>query len=637
MSGVAPQAQLASWVIFASNLAGISDDRLMQMYPYQSNVVTVENHSWGNPGVRQTHFTLLEDIGISNAIAFGRGGKGVVMVRSAGNDRTSGANANDDGYTSDPRVITTAAVRLDGRAATYSEPGACVMLAAPSGDAAANFPLLFATDLVGTRGANVFSFPPPNADLNDYVFNNLGFTGTSASAPFVSGIAALLISANTNLTYRDVRQILIHSARHFDLADPDLATNGAGFVVSHNDGFGVPDAGAAVRLALNWSNRPPITSLVATATNVAVIPDDGLRLIATGESVTSNLQSIRTAVSMGPQPDAPTAVLPLVFIGLATNVPATNLIGKAALIQRGTNEFADKITKAAQAGAAFAIIFNNAGGNSTCPGGDSVCPMAGTDYVPIPAVFIGQTDGEALRNLLQQGSNVLAQLKLNATNYEFTITNTLICEHVGVRVQTDHPLRGDVRITLLSPQGTRSVLQRFNSDTNAGPIDWTYFSAHHFYESSVGTWRVEISDESLNATGSVQLVELQILGVPIVDTDADGLDDNWELAQFGSLAMGPKDDPDFDGYNNAREQIMRTNPNSAPPLAVDYSRWNAGFARLSWPSSRAWNYEVYFATNLNFAFTLATNLSGNFPETEWFTPRTNAQQRFYYVKRVPKP
>jgi len=63
------------------------------------------------------------------------------------------------------------------------------------------------------------------------------------------GLAALILSANTNLTYRDVQQILILSARHFDFADPDVATNGAGLKMSHNLGFGIPDAGVAVNLA----------------------------------------------------------------------------------------------------------------------------------------------------------------------------------------------------------------------------------------------------------------------------------------------------------------------------------------------------------------------------------------------------
>src|SRR5206468_8530687 len=100
----------------------------------------------------------------------------------------------------------------------------------------------------------------------------------------------LMLSANPGLTYRDVQQILIHSARHFDNADPGLTTNGAGFRVSHNVGFGIPDAGIAVHLARAWSNRPPLTDLVLTTTNAVAIPDDALRLMIGGPNVPASLR-----------------------------------------------------------------------------------------------------------------------------------------------------------------------------------------------------------------------------------------------------------------------------------------------------------------------------------------------------------
>src|SRR5262249_16610943 len=151
-----------------------------------------------------------------NAVTQGRSSRGVVMVRSAGNDRASLTRADDDGYSADPRAITVAAVRIDGRAASYSEPGACVLLGAPSGDVDLNPSGLFSTALLGTDGANAISYFPPNQDLSGYVFNSLGFTGTSAAAPHIAGIAALLLAANPNLAWRDVQQILILAARHFD-------------------------------------------------------------------------------------------------------------------------------------------------------------------------------------------------------------------------------------------------------------------------------------------------------------------------------------------------------------------------------------------------------------------------------------
>src|SRR5690606_6350753 len=128
--------------------------------------------------------------------------------------------------------------------------------------------------------------------------------------------------------------------------------------------------------------------------------------------------------------------------------------------------------------------------------------------------------------------------------------------HVRLRLRTDHPLRGDLRIELVSPSGTRSVMQRFGSDFSEGPVDWTYTSTHHFYESSAGTWQVEIADQAPGSSGNVLYAGLEILGVPITDTDRDGLDDGWEEEQFGGLAQGPAEDADGDGWSNAEEQIL---------------------------------------------------------------------------------
>jgi len=625
LSGVAPQAQLASWKIFLGNSVTASDEQMMDMFQYRSNVVSVENHSWGKGETDPTQFppTAMESIGISNAIAFGRGGRGVVMVRSAGNGRDNIINANDDGYANDPRVICVASVRRDGRAASYSNPGACLLVAAPGGDGDA---AVFSTDRQGSAGWNPFGLGDDFADP-DYVFST-NVVGTSFAAPQISGLVALLLSANPNLSWRDAQQILILSARHFDLADPDVRTNGAGFRVSHNVGFGVPDAGQAVRLAMNWTNRPAATAVSYAATNVQAIPDDALRVLITGPNVPAALTSIHASPGSGLHPDTVTASLPLVDVGAAGSAITSNLTGKAALIQRGGNDFSQKLQFASDAGAAFAVVYDNLNGTERI--------LMDTDFAPIPGVFISQNDGEALRSCLQTNSAVQAQLQLTPAVYSLSVTDTLVCEHVRLRVQSDHPRRGDLRITLLSPRGTRSVLQQVNTDDSPGPTDWTYYSTLHFGESSAGTWTVSIGDEaSLNA-GNVLSVELLIDGVAITDTDADGLDDNWEMARLGTLAYGPNDDPDGDGYNNAREQLMGTDPDAVDaPFNLDLSLWNEKLARLSWPAVTSKNFEVLAGTNVAAPLTLITNLTGRFPETEWFTPYTNLANRFFRVQTAP--
>jgi hypothetical protein len=329
--------------------------------------------------------------------------------------------------------------------------------------------------------------------------------------------------------------------------------------------------------------------------------------------------------------------LPLVDVGLATNLLNLNLTNKGALIERGGILIPDKINFAARAGAAFAVVYNfatNASGVGA-PGGDQLIPIGGADFVPIPAVFIGHTDGAALKEIIQSDPRTRARIRLDTVEYPFRVRETLLCEHVGVRVKTDHPLRGDVRITLVSPAGTRSVLQRYNADESPGPVDWTYSSTHHFYESSAGTWTVFFSDEGAGNSGSVREVSLILSGVPIRDHDHDGLDDGWERDHFHGFAQGPMDDPDQDGYSNMREQIMGTDPaRSDAPFRLDLSRWNPSLARLSWPGTPNLSYEISAGPN-PAALTVITNLPSQFPETEWFTPYNVLSRQFFRVRAIP--
>lgn len=66
--------------------------------------------------------------------------------------------------------------------------------------------------------------------------------------------------------------------------------------------------------------------------------------------------------------------------------------GKVALISRGTYAFTDKITNAMKAGAIAVIIFNNSG--------NDLINMQYPSGLTIPAVFIGNTPGVEMRNLV---------------------------------------------------------------------------------------------------------------------------------------------------------------------------------------------------------------------------------------------
>jgi subtilisin family serine protease/subtilisin-like proprotein convertase family protein len=612
VSGVAADARLVAIRVFSNGdiPLSVTDDDMATMFGYRDDVVWVQNHSWGFAAAVQASASGQETDAVERGAVLGRGGKGTVYVRSAGNQRGSAGNANEDGYLTSTAVIPVAAVRSDGRVASYSSPGANLLVAAPSSDD--GFPKVPTTDRTGLAGFTATG----TGDGADYT----GFTGTSASAPQVSGVVALMLSVNTNLTARDVQHLLVLSSRHIDLADPIIVTNGAGLRFSENVGYGVPDAGVAVELARNWPSLPPVVEHMVTVTTNLMIPDDGLHLEAPEMPGGSNFSA---TAGLSLQADEPTPLLPLVDVGQALVPLTTDLTGKAALIERGTNNFEEKIRFAADAGARFAVVYNNVGTTERLL-------MGLTDFSPIPAVMIGRNDGFLLAAQLAQ-TNVSARLATVGATIVLPVATNLVCEHVTVRIRTSHPKRGTLRITLKSPSGTIAALQPTGEDTAPGPVDWTYVSVQAFLEPARGDWSVTLSDQVAGGVGDVTEVDLTVRGVPIVDTDNDGLDDNWEQARFGTLAYGARDDPDKDGWNNAAEQAMGTDPlMKNQPWRLDVSRWNESLLRLSWPGNGLGTNMVYSSAEAGSPFEIVTNLASRFPVAEWFVPSTNGA-RFFRV------
>jgi subtilisin family serine protease/subtilisin-like proprotein convertase family protein len=625
VTGAAPLAILSSWVIFDADDQFGTDAQLAEMWRFGNsgtNAVEIQNHSWANSDFEPLEISPVEEVAIDDAVSAGRGGRGVIILRAAGNDRRytySGAagvgDANTDGYAADPRQITVGAVRSDGRAASYSVRGACVRVAAPGGDPDFGYPGLVTTDLPGVDGLNAVS-PPGQPDGWDYTLGDAAFSGTSAAAPVVSGIAALALGVNPNLGWRDMALLLSLAARQRDLADPDLSTNGAGFAVSHNTGFGVPDAGVAVRLAKVWSNRPPSVKWVGTNATAQPIPDDGLGVSALSGDGTTVLATYPASGSDGLQPDVPTPWAPWndSAAGSVTNAPR----GGALLVDRGTGMFSSVIKPALAAHSGLAVIIDN------LPGDQRETP-GGLDYAPVTAVTLGAQSGAALRSLLSTHTNVTLSAHLGGVQRTFHPNLAMVVESVRVTVAWIHPRFADLRVTLRSPGGMTSVLSRAGGSTNAAPDSWTFSSVRSMGEGSLGDWVVQVSDEAPGAVGTLSSVALELTGCPIMDTDADGLDDRWEMAYFGTLAYGPADDPDQDGWNNAAEQLIGTNPaKNDAPLVTGIQPQAAGWLRLAWPGRTGPAYNLESAPAADGPWTPLGQTAGKFPEMgQIIAPGTN--------------
>ncbi|MGO1077611.1 S8 family serine peptidase [Inquilinus sp. CA228] len=219
-----------------------------------------------------------------NAADNGRGGLGTIIVMAGGNGRADDDNANYHSFDNNRYTITVAAVADDGKTSWYSSPGASILVATPSSGLTGTNDRIVTTDRTGDDGYGA----------GDYqgVDGVRGFGGTSSAAPLVSGIVALILEANGSLGWRDVQEILAISARQ---SDPNEAIqingagtwNGGGYTVSHDFGFGVVDALAAVRLAETWgaahtsANEVTVEKTVTLGAAGAIADDPAAPLVST--------------------------------------------------------------------------------------------------------------------------------------------------------------------------------------------------------------------------------------------------------------------------------------------------------------------------------------------------------------------
>lgn len=271
--GVAPQAKL----IGINLLQNFNATNTAIAMLHADDIVDISNNSWGNvDGTGELGYVgPLWRQAVNDGVIKGRNGKGIVYLFAAGNggesapNVSSGERSNYDAYNNHYGVLNIGAVDAEGNPFLYSEPGANVLVSAPSGASGASLlPQLFTTAIMGSYAQKYYQGRPwlfPN-----YRYN---FNGTSGATPIVSGVVALMLKANPNLSWRDIRWILAATARPIAVnkdRERGSAAIGKG-VYSHQVGFGIVDAAAAVRVATTFSLLPPLkTCTIKSAAPVSI-------------------------------------------------------------------------------------------------------------------------------------------------------------------------------------------------------------------------------------------------------------------------------------------------------------------------------------------------------------------------------
>lgn len=175
ISGVAPLTTLlpishslrASPTISEELASGIS-------YAWRNNA-SVINNSWGDQGgaLYNNLKSALLDNAISDAIMKGRNGLGAVVVFAAGN---AGKSPVDYPASSNPDILVVGSVNDNFKKSSFSSYGDNLDVVAPGDEILSTLP----SNQIGTM------------------------SGTSMAAPYVSGVAALILSKEPYLTAKDV-------------------------------------------------------------------------------------------------------------------------------------------------------------------------------------------------------------------------------------------------------------------------------------------------------------------------------------------------------------------------------------------------------------------------------------------------
>lgn len=284
-AGVAPGALLSSYNFLSADVDGDPYD-----HEQFSSAFDIVNMSWGWGQSYLTPPEATNNAAMLAATSNGRSGKGTVLVKASGNsfivERDSAGeslcvgSANFDADNTTPYTIIVGALAADGEAASYSSSGSNVWISSFGGLDGANNPAMLTTDLTGcTYGmAKSTASLPFNRGSNGNTNCNYTatFNGTSSAAPLLSGIVALMLQANPNLTWRDVKYILAKTAVPVDysttaayshpLAGTTHVTfptqtlweypwinNAANFKFHNFYGFGKADATAAVTMAKSYT------------------------------------------------------------------------------------------------------------------------------------------------------------------------------------------------------------------------------------------------------------------------------------------------------------------------------------------------------------------------------------------------
>jgi subtilisin-like proprotein convertase family protein len=495
LSGIAPNCRLMPIRLVGSGMTTTMEANSIAWA--KNNGAAIMSNSWGPPDGTGANYPLPANVkaAIDDARNNGRGGRGCLIFWASGNGNES---VELDGYASYANVIAVGASTDQDKRSWYSDFGPSLDIVAPSNGGVTSG--IWTTDRTGTAGYASGNYA-----------NNFG--GTSSACPLAAGVGALVLSQNPNLTWTQAYAVLTSTA---DKIDP----TGGAYVNGFSNQYGYGKVNAAAAVAAAGGTQPPpsggTTTIVATDVPKS-IPDNnatGATSIATVAGLSSTLAEVDVSVSITHpykgdlrvtliHPDGTQVILHNQTGGSADNVittfdtltvPAQSLAAFVGKAPNGTWQLRVQDLASQDVGTltGWSLLLKT----GTAPPPPTTTTKSATD-VP-KSIPDNNTTGTTSALSMSGLSGVLSD--------------------VNVTVAITHPYKGDLRVTLIHPDGTQVILHN-QTGGSADNINTTFdtltapaqaLSALNG-KSPNGTWQLRVQDLAAQDIGTLTAWSLQLV------------------------------------------------------------------------------------------------------------------------------
>jgi len=250
--------------------------------------------------------------------------------------------------------------------------------------------------------------------------------------------------------------------------------------------------------------------------------------------------------------------------------------------------------------------------------------------------------------------------QINNRNLQWSYNQAVITN--GLNLLFTPPDRAPVinaaTITPSAPSTTNTLLAVVTSasDPDGDPISYTY----QWQQSANNVAFINLTGQTVSSLAAAWTIagnyyrviitpnDGQTNGVPFttasvrvaVDVNNNGINDDWEVANFGQIGVSPTGDPDGDGQSNLAEFLAGTDPNNAgsafriTAIAPEGDSlrvsWTMGPGKANSLQATAGNADGSYTNSFTDLFTV-TNTVG--PATNYLDvgAATNFPSRFYRV------